>query len=33
MVKHIIKKALGMLPRLFWWMIRGSNSGSEPETQ
>jgi hypothetical protein len=26
MVKHIIKKALGMIPRLLWWMIRGSNA-------
>lgn len=25
MVKHIIKKALGIIPRLLWWMIRGSN--------
>ena len=27
MVRHIIKKALGMIPRLLWWMIRGSNPG------
>lgn len=25
MVKHIIKKALGMIPGLLWWMIKGSN--------
>ena len=24
MVKHIIKKALGVFPRLFWWMINGT---------
>ena len=24
MVKHIIKKALGMIPRLLWWMINGT---------